>query len=647
MPIVRVSGDISQPEISELIKKTYPGRKIKVSLNPPSSARSSNSDNSTGYSINLEECGENESTGLPQRKRILATTPRGEIEDTERSSSDKLSSRTTSSGISTSESFDSNMKIQPELQAEVGRLQKILDTKNAELNVQSEALSKAIAAVQLANKQQQELFDDFVTLRKKYDEQKNTLMTVLWEHTSKFHPALSYIPRCENMKTFRETDEVVGEYRINEVLGEGQFAIVKSCQKINDDDTSPLQQRAIKIIKKEKLLNFMGLTRMNTEIEILRKLQGSKSSVQLYDVFQTPTNLYLVTEKGGVDLFEFFDEYPNGVQEHWTKTIIYHLLRAVKVVHDRGYCHRDLKPENILLEFNEKNTQGLKLKLCDFGLCTRSTSLLTDFCGSPGFFAPEMIINGIYRGDEADIWSCGCVLLELVLGHERFCEHWMVAYDYDNLQDTKLFMKAIHCFISSLGGVLSSDDCGHISKDLKDFILRFFVLDPSERPTLKELLADPWLDSEGLIDDVDGEAVEVINVSENNSAASTPRTYTSPPTPKGPPPSTILHQDTEKKLKGSCSVRERKMLDEFNQGQALKLGIPSSDNFSTCQLPPLDPATPSIKSALKKMFKMTSSPSSSPPPQNGKYDDESVSQHSSDDGLGIGVEGIDKINLYE
>ena len=90
-----------------------------------------------------------------------------------------------------------------------------------------------------------------------------------------------------------------------------------------------------------------------------------------------------------------------------------------------------------------------------------------------------------------------------------------------------------------------------------------------------------------------------------------------------------------------------KMLDEFNQGQALKIGIPSSDNFSLCQLPPLDPATPSIKSALKKMFKMTSSPSSSPPPQNGKYDDESVSQHSSDDGLGIGVEGIDKINLYE
>jgi hypothetical protein len=48
-----------------------------------------------------------------------------------------------------------------------------------------------------------------------------------------------------------------------------------------------------------------------------------------------------------------------------------------------------------------------------------------------GFFAPEMIMYGKYYGDKADIWSIGCILLELVLGHEKFCDLWMTAYDYE------------------------------------------------------------------------------------------------------------------------------------------------------------------------------------------------------------------------
>ena len=48
----------------------------------------------------------------------------------------------------------------------------------------------------------------------------------------------------------------------------------------------------------------------------------------------------------------------------------------------------DLKPENILLTFDKEKGKCLDLKLCDFGLSTvfNSTSILTDFCGSPGMF---------------------------------------------------------------------------------------------------------------------------------------------------------------------------------------------------------------------------------------------------------------------
>ena len=74
------------------------------------------------------------------------------------------------------------------------------------------------------------------------------------------------------------------------------------------------------------------------------------------------------------------------------------VLVGVGYCHSMGICHRDLKPENILLTFDERNGECVDLKLCDFGLSThfQHKTLLTDFCGSPGFFGPEMILHGAY-----------------------------------------------------------------------------------------------------------------------------------------------------------------------------------------------------------------------------------------------------------
>lgn len=57
------------------------------------------------------------------------------------------------------------------------------------------------------------------------------------------------------------------------------------------------------------------------------------------------------------------------------------------------------------------------MKLIDFGLCTKAVTahdpMLHDFCGSPGFFAPEILLSECYDGMKADVWSLGCILLEV------------------------------------------------------------------------------------------------------------------------------------------------------------------------------------------------------------------------------------------
>ena len=51
--------------------------------------------------------------------------------------------------------------------------------------------------------------------------------------------------------------------------------------------------------------------------------------------------------------------------------------------------------------------------------------MLTDFCGSPGFFAPEIILSKEYNGQSADYWSIGCILLELLVGNAEFEQWWI------------------------------------------------------------------------------------------------------------------------------------------------------------------------------------------------------------------------------
>ena len=99
-------------------------------------------------------------------------------------------------------------------------------------------------------------------------------------------------------------------------------------------------------------------------------------------------------------------------------------------------CHRDIKPENILV--NDKD----QIKIVDLGLSMKVTSVepLQDFCGSPGFFAPELIMKDGYNGFAADAWSIGCVMMEMILGHDFFTNKWMVncalySFEFSNLID--------------------------------------------------------------------------------------------------------------------------------------------------------------------------------------------------------------------
>lgn len=145
------------------------------------------------------------------------------------------------------------------------------------------------------------------------------------------------------------------------------------------------------------------------------------------------------------------------------------LLQGLKYLHEHKIVHRDLKSGNILI-----SSDGV-LKVGDFGSSKQfgdfDKGLTRSIKGSPYWMAPE-VIRKDGHGVKADIWSFGCVLIEMVTGRPPWS-------NYTN--DTQKILLLI-----------AKDDSypeiPQTSPMLQDVIKRCLKRDPSLRPTCEDLL---------------------------------------------------------------------------------------------------------------------------------------------------------------
>lgn len=131
--------------------------------------------------------------------------------------------------------------------------------------------------------------------------------------------------------------------------------------------------------------------------------------------FETEKELVFVCEYAVSDLHKLLAKV-GSLGEPRTQKISFDLVSALYYLHSHRILHRDLKPPNILLD---KNYRG---KLCDFGLSrnmTLGTQILTSIKGTPLYMAPELL-EGRGYSHEADLWSLGCIIYEMLAGESPF-----------------------------------------------------------------------------------------------------------------------------------------------------------------------------------------------------------------------------------
>jgi serine/threonine-protein kinase SIK3 len=266
------------------------------------------------------------------------------------------------------------------------------------------------------------------------------------------------------MKKLRRAEKLlrVGLYDLENILGKGNFAIVRlGIHKLTKTKV------AVKIVEKNEL-DAENLKKIAREIDIMRKL-SHRHIIKLYQVMETDSMIYIVTEfAANGEIFDHLVTHGKMKEEEACR-IFAQILSAIKYCHTHGVVHRDLKAENLLLDSDNN------IKLADFGFSNyySSNHLLSTWCGSPPYAAPELFEGKKYVGPKADIWSLGVVLYVLVSGS--------LPFDGATLQELRSRVVGAQYRVP----FFLSQQCEQLLKGL-------LVIDPERRLSLEQIARHQW-----------------------------------------------------------------------------------------------------------------------------------------------------------
>eukprot|EP00359_Climacostomum_virens_P007518 CAMPEP_0204917688 /NCGR_PEP_ID=MMETSP1397-20131031/15313_1 /ASSEMBLY_ACC=CAM_ASM_000891 /TAXON_ID=49980 /ORGANISM="Climacostomum Climacostomum virens, Strain Stock W-24" /LENGTH=508 /DNA_ID=CAMNT_0052090605 /DNA_START=268 /DNA_END=1791 /DNA_ORIENTATION=- len=263
---------------------------------------------------------------------------------------------------------------------------------------------------------------------------------------------------------------ISSDYLLQEIIGQGGFAIVHKCVHI-----PTAQTRAVKIIHKAGLtLEQIDLRHRLSEIKMLKSLDHP-NILRCFELFEDSSRFYIVTEycKGG-ELFTKLSTQ-RKLSEIAASKVMMQLLSCVAYCHSKRIVHRDLKPENILLEDDDFN-----LKVGDFG----SSAFLdihnkTSGCfGSAYYLAPECL-SGQYS-ERCDIWSSGIILYIMLTGRPP----------YPGKTEREIIEN-----IKKMPFDINKMNLRGVSNGAVDLLTQMLKTDPAERIEASLAVKHPWVQS--------------------------------------------------------------------------------------------------------------------------------------------------------
>ncbi|KAM0714381.1 hypothetical protein Q7P37_010168 [Cladosporium fusiforme] len=202
-------------------------------------------------------------------------------------------------------------------------------------------------------------------------------------------------------------------YLILDVLGQGTFGQVVKCQNLKTQEVV-----AVKVVKNKTA--YFNQSMM--EVSVLDLLNGRMDKnddhhiLRLKDTFIHKQHLCLVFELLSVNLYELIKQNQfRGLSTTLVRVFAQQLLNGLCLLNKAKLIHCDLKPENILL----KNLESPIIKIIDFGSACDERQTVYTYIQSRFYRSPEVLL-GLPYSAAIDMWSLGCIVVELFLGLPLF-----------------------------------------------------------------------------------------------------------------------------------------------------------------------------------------------------------------------------------
>lgn len=189
-------------------------------------------------------------------------------------------------------------------------------------------------------------------------------------------------------------------------------------------------------------------------------------------------------------------------------------MQTLRVLSKHNIIHCDLKPENIVLK--QKDRTGIKV--IDFGSSCFDSEKVHTYIQSRYYRSPEVMMGAEY-GTAIDMWSLGCILVELLTGRPLFngrdekeqivlitevlgtpgmsflsrCKRGNLYFSSDG---QPIHIKDNKGKIRMPGSVLISTllkPAGENRNEFVDFLSRCLEWDPENRMTPREAIRHPWI----------------------------------------------------------------------------------------------------------------------------------------------------------
>ncbi len=189
----------------------------------------------------------------------------------------------------------------------------------------------------------------------------------------------------------------ISDYKKLTLLGKGHNGKVYLVRNVKDN-----KYYGVKVLNKNRIVRDGTIKYVRHEKYILEHIENN-FLLKLKSFFQTERNVFFVTDYMKGDLFTLFIQNSVRLSERDLAFYIACITLALQCLHDNQLVYRDLKPENILL-----GDDGYPV-LCDFGLVNLVSYKTCTLCGTPEYFAPEIITSNSYD-ENVDWWALGILL---------------------------------------------------------------------------------------------------------------------------------------------------------------------------------------------------------------------------------------------